>query len=151
MSETIEQFITRHEGRRNKPYQDNANPPKETIGVGWNMTANPLPLGMKAYLHDHGEITDVMIDQLLSISIGLATFNCEKLFPDFDNFSDNRRMALIDFVFQLGKHGAGNFVHAIAAINTGRWKDAANAMRNSEWFHQVPNRAEEVTDLIEEG
>jgi GH24 family phage-related lysozyme (muramidase) len=60
-------------------------------------------------------------------------------------------MALIDFVFQLGKTKALKFHHTIAAINTGRWEDAANHMRQSAWFKQVPKRAVEVTDLIEAG
>lgn len=151
MKENIEQFITRHEGRRKKPYLDTAIPPKETIGVGWNMTARPLPVAMKAYLKEHGEITDAMVNQLLSLSIGFATSAAEDLFPEFETFSEDRQFALIDFCFQLGKRGASKFVHAVAAINTGRWKDAAKEMRNSDWFHQTPNRAHEICDIIEEG
>jgi lysozyme len=146
-----EEFIEGHEGRRNKPYKDNAVPPKKTIGVGWNMDAHPLPPVMQNYLKQNGEITDAMVDQLLEISIEAATSDCESLFPDFDNFSDDRKMALIDFVFQLGLTKAGKFVHAVAAINTGRWADAAAEMMNSEWAKQVPSRAEEVTDLVENG
>jgi len=146
---TIEEFIEKHEGRRNKPYKCTAG--HNTIGVGWNMDANLLPPKIADYLKENGEITDAMIDQLLRLSIMVAISDCNALFPSFDDFSDNRRMALIDFVFQLGKHRANNFVHAIAAINTGRWEDAANAMRDSAWFHQVPNRAAEVTELIKNG
>lgn len=146
---TIEQFIENHEGRRKKPYKCPAG--ANTIGVGYNFDANPLPKKIADYLKEHGEITDAMIDQLLKDSILTAVIDCDSLFPDFEHFSDNRRMALIDFLFQLGKTRASKFHHAIAAINTGRWNDAANAMRDSAWAHQVPHRAEEVTELIEEG
>jgi lysozyme len=145
----IAQFITKHEGRKNKPYKCPAG--KNTIGVGWNFDANPLPQHIADYLKENGKITDAMIDYLLRISITNAVLDCEKIFPEFNNFTDNRRMALIDFVFQLGAGGARKFVHAIAAINTGRWEDAAKEMLDSRWAKQVPKRAKEVIELIEEG
>lgn len=146
---TIEEFIEKHEGRRKKPYKCTGK--KNTIGVGWNFDANPLPKNIADYLKKHGEITDTMIDLLLSLSVKNAISDCLDLFPNWDDISVNRRMALIDFVFQLGKTKASKFVHAIAAINTNRWEDAAKEMRDSAWFKQVPNRAQEVTDLIEAG
>lgn len=148
---TIEQFIEKHEGRRKKPYPDTSKPPKMTIGVGWNMDDNPLPKNIADYLKKHGEITDAMIDLLLSLSVKNAISDCLDLFPTWDNISLNRRMALIDFVFQLGKTRASKFVHTIAAINTGRWEDAAENMKESVWFKQVPQRAQEVTEMLEVG
>jgi len=112
---TIEEFIEKHEGRRKKPYKCSAG--ANTIGVGYNFDANPLPKNIADYLKAHGEITDAMIAQLLKESILTAVLDCGDLFPDFDNFSDNRRMALIDFVFQLGKHRASQFIHAIADVS----------------------------------
>ncbi len=146
---TIEEFIEKHEGRRKKPYKCPAG--ANTIGVGYNFDANPLPKNIADYLKKHGEITDTMIDLLLSLSVKNAISDCLDLFPSWDNISLNRRMALVDFVFQLGKTKVSKFVHAIAAINTGRWEDAAKEMRDSAWFKQVPVRAQEVTDLIEVG
>jgi lysozyme len=146
---TIESFIEKHEGRRKKPYKCPAG--ANTIGVGWNMDANPLPKTIADYLKKYGEITDDMINILLNISVSNAIKDCLDLFPTWDDISLNRRMALIDFVFQLGKTRASKFVHTIAAINTGRWEDAAENMKESAWFKQVPKRAQEVTDLIEAG
>jgi len=158
--ENIEQFITRHEGKRKKPYKCPAG--FKTIGVGWNIDANPLPKKIADYLKEHGEITDHMIDDLLRISIGVAVSDCIKLFPDFEKFSDNRRMALIDFVFNLGGHRTSRFVNTIAAINTGRWEDAAAGIRKSLYWKQLGGdppgtddkrleRPEEVANLIEVG
>jgi lysozyme len=146
---TTSEFITKHENRRKKPYPDTAKPPKMTIGVGWNFSDNPLPPHIAQYLKEHGEITDEMIDSLLECSISVAEDDCHDLFPDFDNFSANRKMALTDFLFQLGKTKARRFVNSIAMINTGRWEEAAEEMRKSAWAEQVPKRAKEVTDLIE--
>lgn len=148
---TIYELLKKHEGKRNKPYLDNAMPPKKTIGVGWNIDANPLPADIDSYLKAHGEITDEMVNTLLSISVKRATADCRDLFPAFDEFTENRQMALIDFVFQLGKKGASRFVSSIAMINTGRWEEAAENMMKSLWAKQVPNRAKEITQMIEEG
>ncbi len=146
---TIENFIEKHEGRRKKPYKCPAG--ANTIGVGWNMDANPLPKTIADYLKKHGEITDDMINILLNISVSNAIKDCLDLFPTWDGISLNRRTALIDFVFQLGKTRASKFVHTIAAINTGRWEDAAERMKESAWFKQVPQRAQEITEMLEVG
>jgi len=158
--ETINQFIERHEGRRNKPYKCTAG--KNTIGVGWNFDDNPLPKKIRDYLKAHGEITDAMIDELLKISIGIAIQGCEDLFPEFEKFSENRRMALIDFLFNLGGHRTSHFINTIAAINTGRWEDAAAGVRKSLYWKQLGGdppgtddgkleRPEEIADMIEVG
>lgn len=145
----VYELIEKHEGRRKKPYKCTAG--KRTIGVGWNYDANPLPPDIANYLRDNKQITDEMIDRLLEISVRQAVADCHALFPDFDNFADNRRMALTDFVFQLGIKRVRGFVKAVAAINTGRWTDAAKEMKDSAWYRQTPNRAEEIIDMIEEG
>jgi hypothetical protein len=36
-------------------------------------------------------------------------------------------------------------------INTGRWEAAAENMMKSNWAKQTPNRAREITKMIEEG
>ena len=143
------EFITKHEGRKKRPYKCPAG--KTTIGVGHNIDAKGLPKDIEAYLKKHGQITDEMVDRLLIIDIGHAVSDCKKLFPDFDKFTPNRKMALTDFLFQLGYNNASKFVHTVAAINTNRWEDAAKEMLDSDWARQTPNRAQEVTELIEVG
>lgn len=145
----VKQFIEKHEGRRKRVYQCPAG--ANTIGVGWNIDANELPQDIAHYLAQKGSITDEMIDQLLTISVRRAVADCRALFPGFDTMTDARKMALTDFVFQLGFRRARQFRKAIAAVNTGRWEDAANEMRDSAWFTQTPRRAQEITDIIETG
>ena len=145
----VYEFIEKHEGRRARPYLCPAG--ANTIGVGWNMDANELPPDVSHFLTENGHITDEMIDRLLKTSVRQAVADCRVLFPDYDGINDARRMALTDFVFQLGFRRARQFRKAIAAINTGRWEDAAKEMRDSAWFTQTPRRAQEVTDIIETG
>lgn len=146
---TIQELLEKHEGRKNKPYKCPAG--KNTIGVGRNFDDNPLPPDIAAYLKAKGKITEDMIDQLLEIDIRHTTADCRALFPMWGTFSDNRKMAFVDFVFNVGFGGARKFVHMVAAANTGRWGDVVKELKNSRWAGQVPNRAKDVIKMIGEG
>ena len=148
-NQKLKKLITGHEGKRAAPYKCPAG--AMTIGVGWNMDANPLPKRQRDHLKQYGFITESMIDELLNISIERAEGDCMRLFPEFEKFDETRRMALTDFVFQLGFTRASRFVHAIAAINTGRWEDAAAHMLDSAWAKQTRRRALKITEMIEIG
>ena len=90
---TIKEFIEKHEGRVDHIYLCPAG--YKTIGVGWNMESNLLPNHILSYLNKNSKITDDMIDELLDVSINRAQVDCKKLFPNFDNFDENKRIALI--------------------------------------------------------
>lgn len=146
---TIKQFITKHEGRTAMPYICPAG--KRTIGIGWNYSDNPLPEDIADYLRNNGKILDEHIDRLYSIAAQRAVSACEKLFPDFYGFTPNRRMALIDFLYNVGLGTASTFKRTLICINAGGWDDAARHLRNSLWFKQVGDRGKEVAQLIQEG
>jgi lysozyme len=146
---TLYEFIAKHEGRKRKPYKCPAG--YNTIGVGWNMDANPLPPDIKKQLDQYGQIDDEMVDRLLNISIRHTLADCQVIFPSYNTFSDARRMALADFVFNLGFKGAKRFVKAVKYINAEKWPEVAQEMRNSDWYRQVPNRAKEVVSMVEQG
>jgi lysozyme len=145
----IEELLIKHEGRKNKPYPCTKG--KMTIGVGWNMDDNPLPPDIASHLKAHGSITDEMIDRLLKIAIRHASADCRVLFPSWDSFSDNRKMALTDFVYNIGFSGVRKFKKMLAAVNSGDWKKAASELVDSNYFRQVPNRAAEIVKMIERG
>ncbi|MDD5774370.1 MAG: glycoside hydrolase family protein [Candidatus Omnitrophica bacterium] len=160
MVERLKQMLIRHEGWRKMPYRCPAG--RLTIGVGWNMESNQMPDDIASYLRFHGHITDEMIDRLLNISIEAATHHCRNIYPQFDSFSENRRFALIDFIFNVGVGTALKFVNTNKAIREGRWKDAANSIKKSLYFKQLGGdppgaddgrleRPEEIARMIEEG
>jgi GH24 family phage-related lysozyme (muramidase) len=142
-------FTEAEEGKRYKVYKCSAE--NNTIGIGWNIDANPLPQDIAKYLKEHGKILDEHIDRLWDISINRAINDCNRLFPNYDLFSPNREIALTDFVFQVGLTVARQFVNTIKAINEGKWQSAADRMLKSAWAKQCPNRAKRVTDLIRRG
>ncbi|MFA5323156.1 MAG: glycoside hydrolase family protein [Smithella sp.] len=146
---TLKELLVKHEGWKLKPYKCSAG--KWTVGCGYNFSDNPLPEDIEKYLSITECITDEMADRLLDLSIGWAVADCHKLFPRFNKFSQKRQDALIDFLFNVGIRTAKKFVHTIAAINTGRWEDAADGFRNSAWFRQVNERGIEIASMIEDG
>lgn len=153
-------IIKRHEGYRDQPYRCTAG--ALTIGWGHNMDAHPLPAPVLLNLDTLGRITTADAELLLDQGMLRAEHDCRRIFPGFETFSDNRKAALVDWLFNLGRPRALKFVRTIHLINTGRWEEAAEAMRQSKWYRQLGGdpagtndgrieRPETITDMIEGG
>lgn len=160
MKETLQAFIEKHEGRRYKVYKCSAL--ADTIGVGHNLI-NGLPPHIDEYLKKNKKITDAMVDELLETDIRHAVADCRVLFPLFDTdaINNNRRVALVDVVFNMGYNrlrlGFPKFVHS---VNTGNWESAAAELkytdgkkrgRLSDYYRQTKGRAVEIVRMIGEG
>jgi lysozyme len=145
----LKEMLRRHEGVRLTPYFCPAG--KKTIGIGWNMDAHKLPDDIASCLRVTGSITEEMADRLLNISITDATDNCRGIYKGFDDFSEARRFALIDFVFNVGIGTAIKFKKMRAAILAGNWDRAADEMLDSDWFKQVGSRGPEIVGMVRIG
>ena len=117
--ELLKQELIIDEGELPYPYDDktgkriNALPTggKITIGIGRNLFAKPL--------------SQAVIDLMLREDINEALNICLSLFPEFEDFSQKRKHALINMAFNLGFEGLRNFKKMKAAINSGDWHTAA--------------------------
>jgi len=147
--ETLKEMITRHEGKRAIPYKCTAG--KLTIGIGHNIDANGLPNDIQRFLAIHGRITEEMIDRLYEIDVSTAIENCLELYSDFNNFSEVRKMALIDFMFNVGEDTADDFIGTNVHINNGEWEEAANHLKKTLWYKQVGKRGKEIVEMIKNG
>lgn len=145
----LKDMLIRHEGWKNRPYTCPAG--HKTIGVGFNMEVNIMPSDIASHLRLKGYLPDDMINRLLDISIDTAVMNCKEIYKGFDGFSENRQLALIDFLFNVGAGTAIRFKKMRAAIKEGDWNRAADEMIDSAWFKQVKGRATEVVDLVRRG
>lgn len=146
---TLKELLIKHEGKRYKPYLCSKG--KWTIGIGHNIDAKGLPHDMQSYLTQYGRITDVMIDILYEQDVNEAIEDCLRLYSNFKGFSKGRKKALIDFLFNMGFSRARKFIKANKAINEGRWEDAGYEMKDSLWYHQVGDRADEVIEMLVNG
>lgn len=62
-----------------------------------------------------------------------------------------RRGVLINMAFQMGVAGLLGFKNTLAAIQAGKYKDAAKAMLQSKWATQTPARAQRLSNQMATG
>lgn len=136
-------MIKKHEGVRNKPYQDTKG--LWTVGVGhligdgktlppeWNKT-----------------FTDQEIDSIFSLDYRHHKELAMKA-PGWDKANEKGQAALIDLTFNMGFGWTNKFKKGVQALSVGDFKTAADEFIDSAWFKQVGGRAITVTGLIREG
>jgi lysozyme len=129
------ELIKSHEGLRLRKYRCSRG--HWTIGWGWNLDAHPLPAEIASFYRIHGAITEEMAERLLDISMAAAEADCRNIYPGFDQFSERRKDALVDFVFNLGAAGALKFRRMRAAIIAGDWLEAARQLNDSAYWRQL--------------
>jgi lysozyme len=137
MKELIEQLV-RHEGERLFAYQCSEN--MWTIGVG-----RAIGQGGKG-------ITKAESRYLLMNDIAECKTDLQEIFPDFDRYSEKRRIALLDLRFNLGPSRFRSFKKMIAAIKKGDWLRASCEALDSKWASQVQrSRVDTITRQLAEG
>ncbi len=149
MNDALRKLIKRHEGLSLIPYKCPAG--FNSIGYGWNFDANPLPTTIADHLKAHGSITPAMAEELLDISINRSIADCRKLYQDFDSYSENRRNALVDMMFNMGHRTLATFTRSNYYVRQKDWQAAAENFLKSKWAKQVKGRATEVCMLLMEG
>lgn len=120
------------EGVREKPYVDTVG--KVTIGIGRNLTDVGIARGEMALMFDN--------------DLANAEHVARLLVHNFDLLSDVRRAAVMNMAFAMGYNVMAGFVNTLAAINAGRWTDAANGVLASKWATTPGEREERVAEMI---
>lgn len=115
-----EQLIT-HEGKRRIIYDDSKGIP--TIGIGRNLRHKGLNEQEIMFLF-RNDIIDAM--KALHDVFG----------PHWLSFTQNRQIALIDLMHNLGKGDFLEFKKMIAAIKANDWKKAAAEALDSKWARE---------------
>lgn len=149
MNENLRKLIKRHEGLSLIPYRCPSG--FLTIGYGWNFDANPLPEDIAIYLSEHGSISADHAERLLSLAIQRSVEDCRHLYPKFDTFTENRRNALIDMVYNMGLYTLSAFRISNKFVNDGMWQEATDNFALSKWAKQVKGRAKEVLKMLRDG
>lgn len=129
----IEKLLIGHEGLKQFPYKCTAG--KITIGIGRNLT-------------DKG-ITEEEALYLLKNDIKECVSDLNLIFVDIETFPDNVQLVLISMRFQLGNNGFKQFRKMITAFIVKDYEEAVVQMKDSNWYKQVPARANDLIKLIE--
>lgn len=138
------------EGIRYSPYRDTRG--FETVGVGHNLNASPLP---DDWVYP---LTDDQVDTLLESDLTNVYSDLDNALPWWEDLNDVRQRALANFCFNLGLPKLLGFKNTLAAMRQGRYADAASGMLNSAWATQVgigtpakPGRALRLANMIRNG
>ena len=141
LSQRIKDYLIANEGSRKDKsdrhilYKCPAD--KWTIGYGRNLTAKGIS-GEEALC-------------LLENDILECTEDLVSLFPNFERFTNDRKIALIDVRFQHGKNGFRAYKRMIAAILRDDWNGAAFELLDSEYARKYVRRANDNADLLRNG
>jgi lysozyme len=132
----INDQLVRDEGVRLFKYADSRG--FDTIGVGHNLDANPLPFDISQ------GITYAQATQILNEDLARVT---SQLFADLPWLKDLdvvRRGVFQNMGFNMGVGGILEFHHDLADTRAGNYVQAAADMKASEWYVQVGARAQRL-------
>ena len=96
-------------------------------------------------------LSDDEIDYLLQNDIERCIVELSSEYPWFSGLDEVRKDAIVDISFNLGQTRLRLFKRALAAMETGNYKEAATEFLDSRWAKQVGSRALELTDMISSG
>jgi lysozyme len=133
--EKIKERLRVKEGLKLKPYKCPTG--HLTIGYGRNLEAKGISI----------KDAEFMLAEDVSESIS----NLKRVFPKMEEFSEQRQIALIDMIFNLGMGTFLTFTKMIMAIEMGDWNEAARQVESSLYARQVGPRAIEVRNMLREG
>lgn len=135
LKKRIQGLLIKHEGLQTKVYTCPAG--KLTIGIGRN-------------LEDRG-ITEIEAEYLLNNDIVHCHNQLSSSLPFYDKLDDIRQEVLINMCFQMGLYGLLKFKNTLSFIEQGNYVNASAEMLNSKWALQTPNRAKELSKILERG
>jgi len=139
--------LKRHEGFVSKVYKCTAG--KDTIGFGYNISANPLKLDKTILdrLYSTGISKEYAEDLLLAVLVKFET-KLQQNLPWFEGLDSNRQWVLLNMAYNLGVDGLLTFKNTLVTIRSGDYATAAKMMLQSKWAKQVHSRADELSTAM---
>ena len=152
------------EGYRDMPYRDSLN--NLTIGYGWNIGSRnlsreehirlfpgkPYPLSVKQ-MADIWRVTPLKqadAEYLLETSVLIAEGDARELFEEhWTNIPSQKKVPILDMLFNLGLPKFKKFKRCIAAIKKNDFKEAGKQVRNSLAYVQAKSRYERIAKELE--
>ena len=137
----IQSLIAKHEGLRLKPYRDTVG--KLSIGFGRNLDDNGI---------SKHEAELMLVRDIESAYTDLFQFDW------FANLDEVREAVIVSLVFNMGLPTFKEFENTIMFMEKGLYVAASEEMLKgsglggkSKWYHQVGNRAVELSEMLKTG
>ncbi len=138
MIENLTTQLRRDEGEVLHAYQDHLG--FWTIGIGRLIDKRK-----------GGGLTKDEAAYLLQNDIAKFTTTLRTRLPWFDQLDEARQGVLANMAFQMGVEGLLGFKNTLAMIQRGEYDAAANAMMQSKWATQTPQRAARLSKQMRTG
>jgi len=88
------------------------------------------------------------VRQLFALDIAVTLDECRVLYDDFDDLPEECQHIVANMMFNMGRPRLSKFKDMKAAVDARSWDSAADAMVDSRWYTQVPNRARRLVDRM---
>lgn len=146
------------EGLDTKIYPDHLGYP--TVGIGHLLTMKKdFALAERILDEQVGRKTSGRITK--DEAYKLFDSDMDKALTDINNnptlkkvyglLDDNRKVALLNMVFQLGPTRLAGFRKALAAMSQSDWETTERELINSTWYNQTKNRAKRIISIFKTG
>jgi lysozyme len=135
--------LRRDEGVRYSVYKDTKG--IDTVGVGHNLQAKPLPPGWKYPLND------TQVNSLLDDDLEDVFHDLDRNLPWWTDLNDVRQRVIANMCFNLGIAKLLGFRNTLVAMRQGKYGAAADGMLASAWATQVKGRAQRLADMMRKG
>ena len=129
--ERLKRDITRREGLRLHVYDDHLGNP--TIGVGRLLSRG---------------ISETTAMQMLEEDIDIVLNELKQKLPWFHEMPEVVQECLVDLGFNLGVPRLMQFQLTLGFLQAHKWQEAAEELLRSRYATQVPNRANEIAEMI---
>jgi Phage lysozyme len=131
------------DGKPTWPNRDKGNP---TFGIGHKLINKDLEWQSWQQLKPNGKITvsNERIDEVFEQDKNICINNCQEVFDNFDKMIEELQIILANMMFNMGKTHFLGFKNFILAIKSANYLTAAFEMKDSDWYNQVPVRAERL-------
>lgn len=138
--ELLEQELIRDEGLRTSSYLDSLG--FWTIGVGHFLGKGPGFQGIVWSLAQcYQQLDRDVVEAVELVSTRPWYSMCN---------TDTRQRALTNMAFQLGEKLL-TFTTFLSLLEQGKYQEAGEDLRTTLWAHQVPDRADRIIKMIQEG
>ena len=134
MNPYIRNLLIAEEGLRLTAYKCTVG--KTTIGVGRNL--------------DDVGISAAECDVLFNNDLAHIEAQAKTL-PYYESLDSVRQAVVLSALFQLGLRGWQSFTTTNNLIAAGKYAEAADAMGQSKWFQQTPNRVGRLMEMLRTG
>jgi lysozyme len=135
--------LRRDEGVRYSVYKDTKG--IDTVGVGHNLQAKPMPAGWSCPLND------VQVNSLLDDDLEDVFHDLDRALPWWTDLNDVRMRVIANLCFNMGINRLLGFTKALTAARQGKYDIASAELLNSTWATQVKGRATRLADMMRKG